>query len=96
MIKKIRRLRRKEASAYLRREWGISRTPTTLAKLATIGGGPEFEKDGRFPLYTEDGLDAWARSQLTPPVKSTAELAQKKSAAAVGQGKVPGPDAAAA
>ena len=82
MIKKTRRLRRKEASAYLRDEWGIIRTPNTLAKLATIGGGPPFEKDGRFPLHTEEGLDEWARAQLSPVVRSTAELAQLKSAAA--------------
>ncbi len=82
MIKKTRRLRRKEASAYLRDEWGIIRTPKTLAKLATIGGGPPFEKDGRFPLYTPPLLDTWARSQLSPVVHSTAELAQLKSAAA--------------
>ena len=82
MIKKTRRLRRKEASAYLLREWGIARTPATLAKLATIGGGPPFEKDGRFPLHTEEGLDEWARAQLSPLVHSTAELAQLESAAA--------------
>ncbi len=82
MIEKIRRLRRKEASRYLLEVWGMSRTPNTLAKLATIGGGPPFEKDGRFPLHTEEGLDEWARAQLSPVVRSTAELAQLKSAAA--------------
>ena len=82
MIKKSRRLRRKEASTYLRDQWGITRTPNTLAKLAVIGGGPPFEKDGRIPLHTEEGLDEWARSQLSPVVRSTAELAQLKSAAA--------------
>ena len=92
MIKKTRRLRRKEASAYLLDEWGISRTPKTLAKLATTGGGPPFEKDGRFPLYTPPVLDAWARSKLSSLVDSTAELAQQKSAAAVGR-KDPGPEA---
>ncbi len=82
MIKKTRRRRRKWASVYLLHEWGISRTPATLAKLATIGGGPPFEKDGRFPLHTEEGLDEWARSQLSPVVRSTSELTQLKSAAA--------------
>ena len=74
MIEKTRRLRRKEASAYLLREWGISRTPKTLAKLAVIGGGPAFQKDGRIPLHTEQALDDWARAQLTPPLTSTSEL----------------------
>ena len=75
MTPKSRRLRRAEASRYLNKEWGISRTPKTLAKLAVTGGGPVFEKDGRIPLYTEPALDDWARAQLSPPVSSTAELA---------------------
>ena len=82
MIEKSRRLRRKEASTYLRDKWGIIRAPKTLAKLAVIGGGPPFEKDGRFPLHTEEGLDEWARSQLSPLVHSTAEFAQLKIASA--------------
>lgn len=35
----IRRLRRSAASEYLKEKWGIERKPTTLAKLACIGGG---------------------------------------------------------
>ena len=73
-ILKIRRLSRAEASDYLRNIWGINRTPKTLAKLAVIGGGPPFRKDGRFPLHEPDGLDEWAREQLTESVRSTAEL----------------------
>ena len=61
MTEKGKRLRREGASKYLLDEWGISRTPNTLAKLAVIGGSPPFEKDGRIPLYTEEGLDEWAR-----------------------------------
>ncbi len=71
---KIRRLRRVDASEYLWDNWGISRTPKTLAKLAVVGGGPAFRKDGRFPLYETDALDEWAREQLTDSVRSTAEL----------------------
>src|SRR3954468_14488172 len=56
------RLRRAEASAYLKQTWGLSYGARTLAKLATIGGGPPMEYAGRIPLYpVEDGLDAWAR-----------------------------------
>ena len=73
-VLKIRRLRREAASRYLDDTWGIGRTPNTLAKLAVIGGGPMFRKDGRFPLYEADDLDDWARHQLSPPVRSTAEL----------------------
>lgn len=70
----VKRMRRKAASAYLLDIWGISRTPKTLAKLAVIGGGPPFEKDGRIPLYTIPGIDDWAKSQLSPMVNSTAEF----------------------
>ena len=78
IVLKTRRLRRDEASNYLKDIWGISRTTKTLAKLAVIGGGPVFRKDGRFPLYEEDDLDDWARSQLSAPVRSTAELRGSK------------------
>ena len=71
---KIRRLRRVDASVYLWDNWGISRTPKTLAKLAVVGGGPAFRKDGRFPLYEIESLDEWASEQLTESVRSTAEL----------------------
>jgi hypothetical protein len=75
--KKIERLRRRNAAAqYIQSEWGIPCSPKTLAKLAVIGGGPAFRKAGRTPLYPEDGLDDWARSKLSPRVRSTSELSQ--------------------
>ena len=45
------RLRRAEASAYLKEKHGIDRAPTTLAKYAVVGGGPRFQHVGRLPLY---------------------------------------------
>jgi hypothetical protein len=75
MIEKTRYLRRNAASEYLMETWGISRTPKTLAKLATIGGGPKFCRDGRIPLHTEEWLDEWVREQLSATISSTAELA---------------------
>ena len=59
--------RRPEASAYLRERWGLSHAPSTLAKYASIDGGPRFVHDnGRIPLYPEGELDAWARSRFSP------------------------------
>ena len=72
-------LRRKEASEYLKDNWGVSLKPNTLAKLAVTGGGPPYQKDGPFPLYTPDGLDAFAESRLSPIVTSTAELSALKT-----------------
>jgi len=74
MTEKIHRLRRAEASVYLHENWGISRTRDTLRTLASIGGGPLIEYDGRIPLYRANNLDVWAQEQLSPPVHSVTEL----------------------
>ncbi len=71
---KLQRLNRREASEYLCREHGVIRKPSTLATYATKGGGPAFQKDGKFPLYTVKALDEWVEAQLSPVVTSTAEL----------------------
>ncbi|MCA3440547.1 MAG: hypothetical protein INF50_09495 [Rhodobacter sp.] len=69
-----RYLRRWEASEYLRNRWGMYRAPGTLAKLASVGGGPRFAKMGKWPLYSPDDLDAWVQGQIGPTVSSTSEL----------------------
>jgi hypothetical protein len=71
--KGARRLRRAEASTYLKETWGLSYGPRTLAALASVGGGPPMEYAGRIPLYPEDGLDAWALAKIEPRVNSTSE-----------------------
>jgi hypothetical protein len=70
-----RLLRRKQASDYLREKHGLERAPSTLAKLAVIGGGPIFRYAGRIPLYPPENLDAYAESVLSPPMHSTSEVA---------------------
>lgn len=67
------RLRRVEAVEYLMLVHGIPIAVTTLNKLASVGGGPEFEKFNRTPLYPRDKLDEWARMKLSRPVRSTSE-----------------------
>lgn len=71
-------LRRKEASKHLKEMWGVDRAPSTLAKLAVIGGGPPFQRLGRVPLYATDDLNEWIASQLSPPMRSTSEAASSK------------------
>ena len=68
------RVRRKEAARYLTDVWGIPMSPKTLAKLAVTGGGPQYRKAGRLPLYEIAVLDAFARSKLSPLVSSTSQL----------------------
>lgn len=74
-----KRRRRKEASVYLREKWGIERAPSTLAKLATIGGGPRFVLAGRIPLYPESELDTWAQSITSPLLSSTSDRNKDKA-----------------
>lgn len=66
-----RYLRREEAAQYLQNRVHAY-TAKTLAKLATVGGGPEFQKLGRFPVYTAEALDKWLASKTGPVVSSTA------------------------
>jgi hypothetical protein len=68
-----RRFRRDEASAYLKEIWGLDRKRSTLAKYASLGGGPKFEYAGRIPIYPQAELDAWARSILSTLCSSTAD-----------------------
>lgn len=67
------RLRRWEASEYLEMVHGISYAPATLAKMASIGGGPIYQKANNTPLYARDELDAWALARLGKPRRSTSD-----------------------
>jgi len=70
-------LRRHQAANFLQANYGFG-TTETLAKLACVGGGPRFRKLGRFPVYTKDDLDDWAKSRLSEPVTSTAEFSKQQ------------------
>jgi hypothetical protein len=74
------RMRRKQASEYLLEQHGVSLSPATLAKLAVIGGGPSFRKDGPFPLYERGGLDTFADARLGPLRTSTSDAGQQIAA----------------
>lgn len=69
-----RLLRDNEAKVYLNEKHGIPETKQGLAKKRVYGGGPRFRKYGRYPLYAEEDLDAYAREAVSAPVRSTAEL----------------------
>ena len=62
-----------EASRYLSEHHGLRRAPQTLAKMRSIGGGPQFRRAGSRILYAIDDLDAWAAKVISEPVRSTAE-----------------------
>jgi hypothetical protein len=71
-------LNRSEAATYCR-ERGLPVAPTTLAKLACIGGGPRFFRfGGRRVLYRVADLSEWILTRSAPLTRSTttAEVAQ--------------------
>lgn len=71
---RVPRLLRKEASEYLAVVYGLRFTPRTLAKYATIGGGPQFQRQGRRVLYPRELLDQWASERLSAILRSTADM----------------------
>lgn len=68
------RLRRKLACEYLEIVFGITVAPSTLAKYACVGGGPNFQRVNRTPLYPCESLDAWALSKLGPIINHTSQV----------------------
>jgi len=82
-----RRLSRREASSYLEEEHGIIRKPSTLAKLAVIGGGPPFESFNRTPLYRPSELDRWVASIISGLKTSTSDSGSKSNASECGSTK---------
>jgi hypothetical protein len=67
-----RYLRRIEAAEYLHNRYGFC-SPKSLAKYATLGGGPAYRLVGRFPVYKTEDLDSWALSKLSRLVHSSNE-----------------------
>lgn len=67
------RIRRSEVPAYLLAHHGITVACKTLAKYASVGGGPAMVYYGRIPLYDLSELDRWATARLSAPVANTSE-----------------------
>lgn len=67
----VKFLTRNEASNYLLTTYGIPISPKTLAKLATLGNGPIYQKFGHRVLYTCDNLDNWVSQKLSKPRLNT-------------------------
>jgi len=71
-------MRRADAARYIRETYAFPCVPTTLAKYACLGGGPAFRKAGKFPIYSRDDLDAWAKQRLGEVVPSTSALSGRR------------------
>lgn len=68
-------LTRKEQAAYLKAKWNLTYSPNTLGKLATLGGGPKYQRFGNKAVSTAEWLDDWVQGKLTAPRISTSEAA---------------------
>ena len=64
---------RGEAAEFVRGK-GLPCAKSTRAKLACIGGGPNFRRFGRNVVYTAFDLQAWIEARLTGPVAHTNDL----------------------
>jgi len=67
-------LSRPEASQYLWETHGVKRSPGTLAKQASQGGGPKYRRVGlRQVIYDVPHLDEYAKSIVTAPAANSKE-----------------------
>jgi hypothetical protein len=71
-------LTRVEASRYLTEVRGLPTAKGTLQKLATVGGGPPYQRFGNRTVYTSDNLDQWADKKISPPKPSTSDNQSNK------------------
>ena len=67
-------MRRADAARYIRETYGIPCATSTLAKYACVGNGPAFRRAQKFPVYSRDDIDAWAKQRLSKLVHSTSEF----------------------
>ena len=65
-------MRRPKAAEYVREIHFQPLEVSTLATMATRGGGPPYQGLGT-PSYCRDELDAWALERLGSPRRSTSE-----------------------
>lgn len=56
---------RQAAATYLAKVHNVSYKPHTLAKLASVGGGPPFSHFGRYPRYKKADLDRWVAAKFS-------------------------------
>ena len=72
-----RHFRPNDACRFLQDEFGIRRSPGTLAKARCWGGdAPKFRRLGRSIYYAECDLKAWAERALGTTYRNTGDAGQ--------------------
>lgn len=59
-------LNRKQASEYIQAK-GLPCAKKTLERLASVGGGPNYQRFGGRVVYTTEDLESWIEKKLTSP-----------------------------
>jgi len=75
MTEVIRLLDTRAAAEYLT-SCGYRISTATLNKLRCVGGGPEYQRFGRQPIYADKKLIEWALSKISDPKPSTSDTAE--------------------
>jgi len=65
----------REEAAQHANERGLPLSKNTLAKFATVGGGPRFQKFGNRAVYTPTDMDAWIEQKLSGSRERASERA---------------------
>jgi hypothetical protein len=73
-------LRRDAAAEFIRENFSIPCSVRTLAKFASVGGGPLYRYSCRFPVYDVADLKAWATGKVGPKVGSFSEAREANAA----------------
>src|SRR5262245_48209382 len=73
-----RLLRRQQASEYLLEIHGLQFAPSTLAKFACQGTGPEIRFVNSIPFYPPPGLDVWAKTTISKPTPHARKYARPR------------------
>ncbi|MCJ2061889.1 hypothetical protein MKK63_04135 [Methylobacterium sp. J-088] len=69
-----------QARDYIKSRVGHPMSRSHLRKLRCVGGGPEFEKWGRFVTYPREALDAWIEGRFSGRRRSTSDKGAQKDA----------------
>lgn len=69
-----------QASDHTLKRTGHRISPAHLKKLRCVGGGPEFQRWGRFVVYPVDALDTWIANRLSDRKRSTSDDGRRRTA----------------
>lgn len=73
-------LRRPEASAYLRRRYGVGSTAANLSTMAGRGNGPAYRKILGTCIYRRGDIDAWVAAKISPIIEHRDPRARRSTA----------------